>query len=122
MSNEARHVEPITPHGHRSPAPVAPAPTNSKPEGKQGDARSDDDLRHDIRRKRDELARTLDALEYKLDVPARTQDFVNDGKREALRVWDERRPLVLGVGGGVAALIIGGIVTSVLVARRRDRW
>lgn len=117
MSN-TDHVDPITEHGHRSPAPAVSAPKPQQQPAKQKDTRSDDELRRDIRARRDELARTLDALEYKLDVPARGQEFVDRGKQKALGVWDENPVLVAGAAAGAVLTIVGGIVAAALFSRR----
>lgn len=117
MSN-TDHVEPITEHGHRSPAPAVPAPKKPEQPAKQKDTRSDDELRRDIRARRDELARTLDALEYKFDVPARGQEFVHRGKQKALGIWDENPVLVAGAAAGAVLTLVGGIVAAALLSRR----
>ena len=113
-----KHVEPITAHGHPSPAPAVPAPAK-KDEPKAKDTRSDEQLKHDIRAQRDELARTLDALEYKLDVPARGQELLAVGKTKALNVWDENPVLVAGVAAAGVIATVGGIVASILMKRDR---
>ena len=113
-----KHVEPITEHGHASPPPAVPAPAKQG-EPKAKDTRSDEELKRDIRAQRDELARTLDALEYKLDVPARGQEFLAVGKTKALDVWDEKPVLVAGIAAAGAIATVGGIVASILM--RRDR-
>lgn len=109
-------VEPITPHGHRSIEPAAAKPKQDEPKPK--DTRSDDELRRDIRASRDELARTLDALEYKLDVPARSREFMANGKDKALRTWDENPVKVAGAGAAALVAVVGGIVGAIVLGRR----
>lgn len=114
---DGKPVEPITDHGHRSPQPAVRAPEqHDAPKAK--DTRSDDELRRDIRNRRDELARTLDALEYKLDVPARGREFASAGKQKALQTWDDNPLLVAGAGAAAVVAVVGGIVASILLGRR----
>lgn len=117
-AEKPKHVEPITAHGHPSPAPAVPAPAKTD-EPKAKDTRSDEQLKRDIRAQRDELARTLDALEYKLDVPARGQEFLAVGKTKALNVWDENPVLVAGIAAAGVIATVGGIVASILMKRDR---
>lgn len=82
------------------------------------DTRSDDELRGDIARKRDELAKTLDALEYKLDVPARGRELVDQGKRQLARNWDDNPLLVAGIGAGALVAIAGAVAGIIALTRR----
>ncbi|KAB1654555.1 DUF3618 domain-containing protein [Pseudoclavibacter chungangensis] len=90
-------------------------------EPKEKDTRTDGELRDDIARSREQLASTLDALEYKFDIPARLPEFVETGKRSAAKLWDDNPLLVIGVGVGVAVAVIGAIVGGI-VLRRRDEF
>lgn len=77
-------------------------------------------LRSDIAQTRRELAETLDALEYKFDVPARFGEWADDRKAQAKRLWKESPALVVGVLAGTVA-IIGGIITGAFMLPRRGR-
>lgn len=77
-------------------------------------------LRHDIRSTRTELAETLDALEYKLDVPARLTEWGNERADQVKRAWNDNPALVLGIAAGAVA-IVGGIITGALTLPRRGR-
>lgn len=67
--------------------------------------------RSDIERVRAELAATLDAIEYKLNVPKRAAERI-----ERLRADN---PLALvGVAAG-AAIAVAGVVWGVIALRRR---
>lgn len=88
---------------------------DGKPQ-KQKDQRSDAALGEDIQRLRGELAETLDALEYKLDVPARLGDRLAEVKGRVLKAWDEK-PLVVAAAGigvlcAIGAVIAGGAALS----------
>lgn len=115
---DGKPVEPITDHGHRSPQPGVPAPAEKKDAPKPKDTRSDEELRRDIRARRDELARTLDALEYKLDVPARGREFVSTGKQKAVQTWDDNPLVVAGAAAAAVIAVVGGILGSILLKRR----
>ncbi len=123
------HVEPITEHGHTSAPPAVAENLDKKAEeaAKRREKerlanRSDDELRNDIRKNRDELARTLDALEYKLDVPARAEERLEVEKERARRLWAEKPMVIIGAGVGAVALIAGSIALSVwLAGRGRNR-
>lgn len=82
--------------------------------------RSASELRRDIEHTRRELAETLDALEYKLDVPARFGEWVADRKTQLRKATEESPATVIGVAVG-AVVIIGGIVAGVIGLSRRGR-
>ncbi|KAB1650429.1 DUF3618 domain-containing protein [Pseudoclavibacter endophyticus] len=88
-----------------------------KPE-KAKDTRSDSDLGHDIERVRDELAQTLDALEYKLDLRARGQEYLEATKRRLAKQWDDNPLLVGGIAAGGVLALAGALVGGVVLARR----
>lgn len=90
----------------------------AEPESTQKDERSDGELRRDIDRARDELAQTLDALEYKLDVSARGREWYDSGRRALSNAWDDRPLVVAGVAAGAVALIAGVAIGAVGMFRR----
>ena len=95
----------------------------SEPSGdapKPKDTRTDHELSRDIERGRTELASTLDALEYKLDVPARGAEFLGDARRVVARTWDENPLLVIGAAVGAVVAIVGAVVGAIALARRDD--
>lgn len=118
MSNVPQPQRPVYAH------PVAPPRVERAPDHDDAapakDARTDDELRADIQRRRDELAQTLDALEYKLDVPARGREFLDQGKRQLLQRWDDNPLLVAGIAAGAVVALAGAIVGIVALSRRGD--
>lgn len=83
-------------------------------------ARSAGQLDRDIAATRRELAETLDALEYKLDVPARFGEWAEDRTEQLKRTWDEHPGVVIGVAVG-AAVAIAGIIAGAFALPRRGR-
>lgn len=83
-------------------------------QAKPKDERSDSALDQDITRLRGELAETLDALEYKLDVPARFAERM-EGVRQA---WDERPLVVAAIAVGALCAACGLVAGAVALARR----
>ncbi|MFD2757670.1 DUF3618 domain-containing protein [Gulosibacter faecalis] len=73
--------------------------------------------REELRR---ELAETLNALEYKLDVPARFGEWADDRKAQFLRAKDENPGRVAAILGGAAAGV-AGIIAGVIVLANRKR-
>jgi hypothetical protein len=67
--------------------------------------------RSDVERARADLATTIDAIEYKLDVPARVSERVQ-------RLRAENPVALFGVAAGIAAAI-GGIVWFIVHAARK---
>ncbi|MGO2110756.1 MAG: DUF3618 domain-containing protein [Pseudoclavibacter sp.] len=94
-----------------------PVPDEPKPE-KVKDTRSDGELRRDIDSARDELAQTLDALEYKLDVRARGQEFLDSGREQLAKQWDDNPLLIGGLALGAVVAVAGAVVGGIFVARR----
>ncbi|MGO1544411.1 MAG: DUF3618 domain-containing protein [Gulosibacter sp.] len=82
--------------------------------------RSASELRSDIENTRRELAETLDALEYKLDVPARFSEWADERKEQLRKLTDESPAVVAGVAVGAVA-VIGGIIAGVIGLSRRGR-
>ncbi|SJM55111.1 DUF3618 domain-containing protein [Gulosibacter sp. 10] len=89
-------------------------------EAKEQPKRSSGELKADIEHTRRELAETLDALEYKLDVPARVGEWVGDRKAQLRKAFDESPVVVAGVAAGAVA-VIGGIIAGVVGLARRRR-
>lgn len=89
-----------------------------QPEPKPKDTRSNSELRRDIDRVREELAQTLDALEYKLDVSARGREMIDAGRRRLSAAWDERPLVVAGAAAGAVAVATGAVVGIVALLRR----
>ena len=87
---------------------------NDKPQ------RSTGELKRDIASTRRELAETLDALEYKLDVPARFGEWADERKRELARQWESNPGLLIGIGAGALAAI-GAIIAGAFALPRRGR-
>ncbi|NLT25115.1 MAG: DUF3618 domain-containing protein [Microbacteriaceae bacterium] len=83
-------------------------------------ARSAGQLDRDISATRRELAETLDALEYKLDVPARFGDWADDRMVQVRRAWNDNPGAVIGIAAG-AVVVVAGIVAGALALPRRGR-
>ena len=67
--------------------------------------------RSDVERARSDLAATLDAIEYKLNLPKRTAESIQTLKRD--------NPLALvGIAAGAAVLVAGAVWGVVAFARR----
>lgn len=115
MSNvpPAEHTAAHDPYPPRTQRP-------DEAEEKPKDTRSTGELRRDIDRAREELAQTLDALEYKLDVSARGREWIDSGRRTLSNAWDERPLVVAGAAAGALALLAGAVV-GVFALLRRDR-
>lgn len=80
--------------------------------------RSSAELRRDIQATRRELAETLNALEYKLDVPARFGEWKDDRKQQFIAAKEENPTKVYGLLG-VAAAGLAGIIAGVITLTRR---
>ena len=110
-------------YGHPVQPPVVPRRDEEHAgahEPKPKDTRTDAQLRDDIQRRRDELAKTLDALEYKLDVPARGREFVSQGRRQFERAWDDNPLLVGGIAAGAIVALAGAVIGVVALVRGGD--
>lgn len=82
--------------------------------------RSAHELGRDIENTRRELAETLDALEYKLDVPARLGEWADARKTQLAKATEDSPATVIGVAVG-AVVVIGGIIAGVVGLTRRGR-
>jgi hypothetical protein len=100
--------------------------TSSAAAAPSTDSLSQDELRQRATQARRELASTLDAIEYKLNVP-RQVGMVTDSVTGQLRRLGREKPLALaGVAAGVATVAgsaIGGLVWAIarVFTRREDR-
>lgn len=74
-----------------------------------------EEIRADIERQREQLARTVDQLGHKLDVKTQTKAKVDDAKDRATTDDGKPRPEVIGV----AAAAVVGIGLIVWLRRRR---
>ena len=102
-------------------APESPAETTGaeKQASDKEPRRSDDQLTASIRATREELARTLDALEYKLDIPARTAEWVDTKRSRIVRRIQAGPFLAAGIAVAGAALVAGVIIAVVRLPRRK---
>lgn len=82
--------------------------------------RSAHELKRDIASTRRELAETLDALEYKFDVPARFGEWADVRKNDLQRQWETNPGLLIGIAAGAVAAI-GAIIAGAFALPRRGR-
>lgn len=109
---------PTTGYAHPVPPPRVEQRPEAQNEPKPKDLRTDGQLRRDIEHTRNELAKTLDALEYKLDVPARGAEFVDASKRQLSKQWDDNPLLVAGIAVGAAVAVAGAVLGGIMLFRR----
>lgn len=93
--------------------------SNAEPNNEQS-KRSAAELRRDIQSTRRELAETLNALEYKLDVPARLGEWKDERKQQFVAAKNEDPTKVYGLLAAAAAGVVG-IVSGLIMLGRRDR-
>ncbi|UQN14680.1 DUF3618 domain-containing protein [Gulosibacter sp. ACHW.36C] len=72
--------------------------------------------REELRR---ELAETLNALEYRLDVPARVGEWADERKAQFLRAKDENPTRVYGLLGGAVLGLVGIVAGAIVLANRK---
>ena len=77
-------------------------------------------LKRDIAATRRELAETLDALEYKLDVPARVAEWGDQRRSDLQRQWERNPGLLIGIAAGAIAAV-GAIIAGAFALPRRGR-
>lgn len=94
--------------------------SNDTNQSQSAPKRSAGELRRDIEQTRRELAETLDALEYKLDVGARFREWADERQTQLRKATEESPATVIGVAAG-AVVLIGGIVVGVIGLTRRGR-
>ena len=93
---------------------------SDQPTSTAAPARSLAQLARDKASARRELAETLDALEYKLDVPARLGEWADDRAVQVKRAWNDNPGAVIGIIAG-AVVVIAGIVAGAFALPRRGR-
>ncbi|MDF2442568.1 MAG: hypothetical protein JWR01_771 [Subtercola sp.] len=90
-------------------------PTPDKPK----DTRSHDEIKSAVAKNRDNLAQTLDAIEFKLNIPKRAK-YETAQLKAKFQTLREENPAALVAGiAGVAALVGTGIFFGVRSATRR---
>lgn len=78
------------------------------------------ELKRDIASTRRELAETLDALEYKFDVPTRFAEWSDDRRTDLQRQWETNPGLLIGIAVGALAAV-GAIIAGAFALPRRGR-
>jgi hypothetical protein len=79
--------------------------------GLDGAARDDPDaIKAEIDATRAHLARTVDELSARLDVPARARERAYRVRDTAVETYRENPPIVLGIGLALAAAVVGLVV------------
>jgi hypothetical protein len=81
----------------------------TEPESERVDTRSKAELARDIERNRDELAATLDAIEYKLNL-SRQAKAAAARAGDRIRLLRDENPTVLAAGAVAVAAAVGGLV------------
>jgi ElaB/YqjD/DUF883 family membrane-anchored ribosome-binding protein len=74
-----------------------------------------DQIKAEIDATREQLARTVDQLSARLDVPARAKERAARARDTAVETYRESPPIVIGAGLALAGLVLG------LVVLRRKR-
>jgi ElaB/YqjD/DUF883 family membrane-anchored ribosome-binding protein len=74
-----------------------------------------DQIKAEIDATREQLARTVDELSARLDVPARAKESAARAKDTAVETYRESPPLVVGGALALVALVVG----LVIVRRKR---
>jgi hypothetical protein len=69
-----------------------------------------DQLKAEIDATREQLGRTVDELNARLDVPARAKESAARAKDTAVETYRESPPLVIGGAVALAALVVGLVV------------
>lgn len=93
-----------------SPEPDARSAAGSRVNGTTPTA---DQLEADIERQRHELASTVDALQARLDVKARTRDKAHELRDRATDARGRPRPQVVAAGVAVLVLVAGLVALRV---------
>jgi len=73
-----------------------------------------DQIKAEIDATRDQLARTVDELSARLDVPARAKERALRTKDTAVETYRESPPIVIG-----GALALAGVVVGLMILRRK---
>ena len=86
-----------------------------------------DQIKAEIDATREQLARTVDELSSRLDVPARAKESAARAKDTAVETYRENPPVVIGAAVALAGLVIGLAIlrrkraASRMSRRRRKR-
>jgi hypothetical protein len=88
------------------------SPNRADPDQKQ--TADPDQIKAEIGATREQLARTVDELSSRLDVPARAKESAARARDTAVETYRESPPLVIG-----AAIALAGLVAGLVVWRRR---
>ena len=78
-----------------------------------------DVIKADIEATREQLARTVDELSARLDVPARAKEQVARARDTAVETYRESPPVVLGGAAALAGLLVGLMILRRKRATRR---
>jgi ElaB/YqjD/DUF883 family membrane-anchored ribosome-binding protein len=71
-----------------------------------------DAIKAEIDATRAQLARTVDELSHRLDVPARAKESAFRARDTAVETYRENPPVVLGVSLALVGLVVGLVVWS----------
>ena len=69
-----------------------------------------DQIKAEIDATREQLARTVDELSARLDVPARAKESAARARDTAVETYRESPPIVIGVAVALAGLVVGLVV------------
>ena len=78
------------------------------------ESKDPDQIKAEIDATREQLARTVDELSARLDVPARAKESAARAKDTVVETYRESPPLVIG-----AAVALVGLVVGLVIARRK---
>ena len=73
-----------------------------------------DQIKAEIDATREQLARTVDELSARLDVPARAKESAARARDTAVETYRESPPMVIG-----AAVALAGLVFGLMIVRRK---
>jgi ElaB/YqjD/DUF883 family membrane-anchored ribosome-binding protein len=73
-----------------------------------------DQIKAEIDATREQLARTVDELSARLDVPARAKESAARARDTAVETYRESPPMVIG-----AAVALAGLVVGLMIVRRK---
>jgi ElaB/YqjD/DUF883 family membrane-anchored ribosome-binding protein len=78
------------------------------------ESKDPDQIKAEIDATREQLARTVDELSARLDVPARAKESAARARDTAVETYRESPPLVIG-----AAVALVGLVVGLVIVRRK---
>ena len=67
-------------------------------------------IKAEIDQTREQLARTVDELTHRLDVPARAKESAARARDTAVETYRESPPFVIGAGLALVAAVVGVII------------